>query len=475
MAKKKNNVSVQQSLSPEKYIQTKARNLPVVECLIGENWQEVGFTTIVVARRHTNGNYTLGIYLTDIFCLGVKDSIYQFNLSEEEYKEYKEQLSEPGNMLPISYNEVHNLIWGSVAYAEEFGIEPCKEFGLTQYLLEEDSDDIPLIEYEFGKNGKPFLIVSSTLEGSRYLPLLEKSTGGDFGYFVATDDSFVDDDDQQTEDHDWPTVEYNYTHPEYPQELHLIHQELMLLYDRKHNAFLDKKEIDDLLSLPRETLIKDLVQIVRFEIGQVNIKIEADALDYDNKYTLMHSLLLLAGLEAEESLDTVLEVMRQNVAFIDIMFMETDFMLFSHTLYHVGRNKLQEIKNFLMEPGLETDFRAYCFSLARGIIEVHPERRDEIITWWRDLLNWFIEQDNNANVIDAELLSLMMDDLVEIKAAELLPEIKQLFDMDRVEPCFAGYYMEVKEDIESEELPEADFKVMDIYEWYAELKNEISS
>lgn len=461
MAKKKKNNPAPQTLSPEKYIQTKARNLPVEECLIGEDWQKAGLTTIVITRRHTNGNYTLGVYLVDLFCLGVKSSVYYFNISPEEYKEYKEHLSKPGAMLPVTYNEAHNIIFGSIAYAEELGIEPCKEFKLTQYLLEEDTDDIPLIDYEFGKDGKPCLIVATALEGSRYLPLLEKATDGNFRYFIR-DEEFVE------ENENWPRVDYAYLHPDYPVELHLTHQKLMQLFDTKYKNFLDKEVIDNLLALPRETLIADLEHIILYETGRMNKELEEDTLSDDYEFALMHSMNLLAELKSEESLNTVLEVMRQDVNFMEVMFGDIANILFPHILYHVGANKLDKLQNYLMEPGLNTYFRYFIFLVVRSILEVQPERREEIIAWWRNVLKMFIKEVGNTTVYDAGLIGMMMVDLMDIKAVELLPEIEQLFTMDKVDIHCSGDYKKVKSRIESDTNNEKAFVIKDIYTWYAD-------
>lgn len=466
MAKKKKNTPVQQALSPEKYIQTKARNLPVEECVIGEGWQEIGLATIVVARRHTNGNYTLGIYLADTFCLGVKSSMYRFNISAVEYKEYKEQLSQCGGLLPISYNEAHNIIFGSIAYAEELGIEPCKEFKLTHYLLEEDTDDIPLMDYEFGRDGKPCLIVGDALEGSRYLPLLEDATGGDYRYFIK-DEEFIDEEEAKFIDENWPEVEYAYECPEYPKELQLTHPELMSLFDNEYEILLPKELIDNLLSLPRKTLVADLEQIILYEIGEANRELEQDTMSDEHECALLHSMNLLAELKSEESLNTILEVMRQNVYFLSLVFGDTSSQVFPHVLYHLGANKLQEIQKFLMEPGLNAYFRYYAFLAIRSILEAHPERREEIINWCRNLLNSFIEQVDNKPVFDAGLMGMMMVDLSYMKAIELLPEIEQLFNMNKVDTYCAGDYEAVKKKLETGISSHEKFKVLDIYDWYA--------
>lgn len=460
MAKKKKGAPVQQALSPEKYIQTKCRNLPVVECLIGENWQEVGMATIVVARRHTNGNYTLGIYLVDTFCLGLKDSVYKFNITEEEYEEYKELLSVSSGMLVISYNEAHNIIYGAIAYAEELGIQPCKDFSLTQYLLEEDTDEIPLIEYTFGKDGKPCLIVASALEGSRYLPVIESAIGDDFRYFIQGNEYVF-------EDNDYPIVEYAYVHPEYPQELNLTHQELQLLFNEENDTFLNKEDIDALLALPRETLVADLEHIVRSEIGKANRKIDANLMNEDCLGALTHALILLAELESEKSLDTVLEVMRQSPDFMDVMFGDTAPDILPYVLYHVGRNQLSVIFEYLKEPWLDTFFKVFVFDMAKGIIQLQPERRDELIGWWRDIMNWFVTQENNTGIFDGVLLGMMMFELEVVKAIELLPEMEQLFDTNKIDLEYTGDYDEIMKKIKSNTPSLEPFAEMDIYEWYA--------
>ena len=63
--------------------------------------------------------------------------------------------------LARSYDEAHNCIYGAIAFAEEAGIEPDKSFKITQYMLDEDDDNIPLIEYKYGKDGKHTLLTSS--------------------------------------------------------------------------------------------------------------------------------------------------------------------------------------------------------------------------------------------------------------------------------------------------------------------------
>lgn len=147
-----------QFLSPEKYIRTRARNLAIGTCYINENWKEAGEAFIVVTRRHTNGNLTIGFYLVDIFALGVKDTGYKFNQSPAEVNEFFQRFTLQHE--EANYLLVHNIIYGAIEFAEEYGHTPHKDFHVTRFILEEDDERVPLVDIEFGRDGEPFYIMT---------------------------------------------------------------------------------------------------------------------------------------------------------------------------------------------------------------------------------------------------------------------------------------------------------------------------
>lgn len=154
----------QNNISPEKYVKTRARTLPVAECYLSKNWQEYGLAEIVVARKHGTGNITFGVYLVDTFALGVKQTFYNFNVAPSKFEEMIEKMklnreSDNEEFEKTDYVTVHNIIFGAIAFAEEYGYKPHKDFSITKYILEEDDDKTELIEFEFGKDGRPFLIL----------------------------------------------------------------------------------------------------------------------------------------------------------------------------------------------------------------------------------------------------------------------------------------------------------------------------
>ncbi len=209
--KKKPVAKPQQQLTPKNYILTgRARTLPISECWISTDWKESGICSVIVARRHTSGNITFGMYLLDIFCLGLKNTNYAFNKSEYEYKELCDKIFSVHDYgkIAIEYVLAHNIIYGAIAYAEDLGFKPEKDWVLSQMILEEDTEDVELIEVEFGKNGKPFFINGPYDNVQKVVNTLNKSVGeGNYEmmYMLGNPNNFdesFDSDDYEDEDED---------------------------------------------------------------------------------------------------------------------------------------------------------------------------------------------------------------------------------------------------------------------------------
>lgn len=142
-------------LSPENYIKTRARTLPLDQCFVNADWKETGLANVIVTRKHTNGNFTFGVYLVDMYALGTKDTFFNFN---QPISVINEILS-GADFVQLDYDLAHNIIYGGNEYAEDHGFKIHKDFAkLTQYILEIDDERVPLIDLEFGKNGKPLVI-----------------------------------------------------------------------------------------------------------------------------------------------------------------------------------------------------------------------------------------------------------------------------------------------------------------------------
>ena len=183
-----------QQLSPKKYIETKARSLPIYKCIVNEGWESSKMVHAVIMRRHVTGNITMGYYLIDLMCLGIKDTFYEFNVSKS-YAD--ERFNSAGfNLIEVDYATFHNIIYAGHDFAMDYKIIPHKDFALTKFILEEDNDNVSLINIATGyTDGKPHLMINELGEGKWALPLLKKNAGEGNYYYSDFSTGFKDEDD----------------------------------------------------------------------------------------------------------------------------------------------------------------------------------------------------------------------------------------------------------------------------------------
>ncbi len=158
------------------------RNLPLDKCYISTNWEEQGLITLVVTRKHLNGHFSCGLFLVDMFCLGVKETIFLFN-EYEKYFDLIRVLTEEEGIEECTYTLAHNIIYGAIAYAEDLGFQPSEKFNTTQKILEEDDDRVELMEIKFGLSGKPAIFLENEVHPEKIIAILEKNVGPE-GYTI---------------------------------------------------------------------------------------------------------------------------------------------------------------------------------------------------------------------------------------------------------------------------------------------------
>jgi len=178
MAKSRKNkkVKTQQKQSPAKYIAQRANNFDFYECYINNGWEEGGMASILISKQMPSGNYIVGIYMVDVYCLGLKKTDFRFNLDEFDYKEFVEKIYS-GDFLLRETAFVHNLIYGAIDYAEDLGFLPHKDFIITEHLLDSDLITDEINDIEFGKDGKPFYISGPFDNSASIMATLTKSVG----------------------------------------------------------------------------------------------------------------------------------------------------------------------------------------------------------------------------------------------------------------------------------------------------------
>lgn len=484
MAKKKKKQGGQQFLSPEQYLKQKARSLEIGKCYISDDIAECGEGVIFVTRNHKGGKVSMAFYLVDIYCLGMKDSYYKLRMDEEEIQDY---VSRYTKMRECSYEEAHNWIYGAIAFAEEGGIEPDRSFALSQYMLEEDTDDIPLIEYEFGKDGQHFLVCHSVQEANRYLPTLREHLGGDVK-FVIEDGKYDEPDlDEETmmerlanfKDNPMfktygPSTEYTYQHPEYPDTLELTTPDWF--YDelnRPENAIYLKEElVNRILQLPYDLVRENLERIIMYHIGLTCDGVP-DNYDEDSYTGIVGNSVILLGEvgNSDSTLEVVLELLRQSSDFSHYHFGDASEDVFTPTLYLLGQHRLERLMAFVKEEGLDTYCKSSVFPAVTQIGLRQPDRRDEVLAWYREVIHFAIKKLPETQWFDCTLAAFLICELIDLQAKELLPDIKKLFETGLVDIGVCGNFNSIKHDIiDPRYAGRTEDCLLDVRERFADMK-----
>lgn len=486
MAKKKakKNAAGQQTLSPENFLREKARGLEIGKCYVSRDMTIYGEGHVVVSRLHKGGKVSAAFYLVDIYCVGVKDSFYKLRMDDYEFESIIWRMSME-NIQECSYEEAHNWVYGAVAYAEEAGIQPDKKFNLTQYMLKEDTDEVPLMELEFGRNGKHFLVAHSNLEASQYQPAMKEHLGDNFEVLIENDEDIYEDEENDEDWDEFPGIndhpmfktygsdtEYTYKHPPYPMVLTLENQWLAPeLCNPKNVMSLDDKLIDRILALPRESLRRDLEALIMYHIGLTCNHLSGEKTEDEFNGVIGTATMLLAEVGNEDSsLDVVLEVLRQSPDFYDYHINDAGEETFTPTLYKLGQHRLDKLMDFAKEEGLHTYGKYQVFPAVAQIAIQQPERRAEAIEWFREYLQFATQTLPEAKSLDSTVAGLMVCDLVDIRAKELLEEIHTLFDTGLVDLGCCGKYQSVERDILHPQYPYINTVHLDIYERFAQMR-----
>ena len=181
-------------LSPMMYIRTKTKDLPFGMCYSSYDDESKknafsGLHTVIVSRIMPSGKLIIGMYLIDLFCLGVKNTVFRFAMTNQEFNEFIKMVEdqERRELNEISPSMACNLVFGALDYAEQLGFRPEKDFVITKYILNENLVNEDIENLVFGQNGKPTFIQGPYDSVKTILTTLNKNVGeGNYEIFFRS-------------------------------------------------------------------------------------------------------------------------------------------------------------------------------------------------------------------------------------------------------------------------------------------------
>jgi SEC-C motif/Protein of unknown function (DUF1186) len=225
--------------------------------------------------------------------------------------------------------------------------------------------------------------------------------------------------------------------------------------------------IQKILMLPRTTLIQDLEHVFLDMVLRWDYFTETDFEEQTHSFGT-HALYLLTELKAYESLPSILNIFRQDADITEYWFSDSIEDCFSSPLYILGESQLDVFKAFVLEKNILSWHRGRITEVVAQVALNQPERRSEVIEWFRDIMNTFLKNPDDDDLIDSIFLGSMMWDLTKFSAIELESEITSIFETLPVDVSISGNLKDILKQIN---LPFDEFVIdplpNDIFELYS--------
>jgi hypothetical protein len=159
----------------------RASQAPIQYCMLTEALFDAGIGTLIVARGATPDYLVFGSFLLDVFCLGIKDVMFD-SLDGDEFDTYVAVADAGSPLGPVYPSDARKLLHDLAAWSQSIGFPPHRDFTAVERIFGDVSADESEADFPFGHDGKPFYIPgpfeSATLIRRR-IEQLQKHLGDD--------------------------------------------------------------------------------------------------------------------------------------------------------------------------------------------------------------------------------------------------------------------------------------------------------
>ena len=134
-----------------------AANWPVIEAVASSEIWQSGLGYLCIARENPQGELAIGVFLVDVYCLGVKNTFWQIG-TRTKLDQLIERLESMQAMSPIAPACLAKIVQGAVDYATLSAFRLIPITPTRRSILEGIDPTACPQHFVFGRDGKPFYI-----------------------------------------------------------------------------------------------------------------------------------------------------------------------------------------------------------------------------------------------------------------------------------------------------------------------------
>lgn len=144
---------------------------------------DTGINEVVVCRYKPNDMVEAGVFLVDVWCLGVKNTFFMKEFVSEFEQNNLPRIFRGDVPDPRPAADGRKLVEGAVAYARNLGIAPHSDYKKAARVFGGIDPKASEASFTYGKDGKPFYISGPYDNSERILAILRnKLDPGDFHF-----------------------------------------------------------------------------------------------------------------------------------------------------------------------------------------------------------------------------------------------------------------------------------------------------
>ena len=162
---------------------------------------------------------------------------------------------------------------------------------------------------------------------------------------------------------------------------------------------------------------------------------------------VVHAIFLLGELKAEESMDRIFSVLSQSEDYFETYFGDFLTEIIWEPLYKIAQYQLNDCLPFMYLPGIYTNSKSLFPMIAEIVLRNEPQRKEEIIEWFRLVIAFFLQCKQDDNIIDSVLNGYLVVNIMDAGTRELLPDIQKLYDNELVSLHICGTYDDVAQEL----------------------------
>jgi hypothetical protein len=166
----------------------RAAHAPIQHCFLTEAVFDLGMGALVLARGATPHHLALSSFLVDVFCLGIKDVMFE-SVESEVFEMFMEATDAGSPLVPVDPSDARKLLRDLAAWSQSIGFAPHRDFAAVERIFGDVSVDASDAVFRFGRDGKPVYIPGPNDTApliQRRIAQLRKCLGDDgFGFEMA--------------------------------------------------------------------------------------------------------------------------------------------------------------------------------------------------------------------------------------------------------------------------------------------------